>query len=165
MYDRNFEKSRSKTIPDTIKSLLRASLFSMPLDDSVDDENSSSEFQRVSRIHVFICTLVISKLDCRRCTVYTQRSRFQPGRRRPTHEQSRSFTGERVLTFLNFTPRIGPGDRNSWNSYERAGYLIGKQLGYSRALRFYRRVNFVQAAIIASACSPRRIEQFVKIIS
>lgn len=111
MYARHLRNHDRKRHP--IKSLLEANLFSMPSDDSVDDENTSSEFPWVSRVHVvYIC---VSYFEARLPSMHRvyPTFAFSTGRRRPTHEQSRSFTGERVLAFLNFTPRIGPGDRNS----------------------------------------------------
>jgi len=95
---RNHERKRRPII-----SSLRANVFSTPFDDSVDDENLSMEFHRYRVYTLFIRALVILKLDCCRCTVYTQHSCFQSAGGDQLAEQSRSFT-ERVLAFLNFTP-------------------------------------------------------------
>lgn len=122
----------------------------------------SSREYRAYAYALFICALVISKLDCRRCIMYTQRLHFQPAGGDRLTNRADHLPASVCLTFLNFTPSNWSG-RSEFMKFVQASRISDRQttrlFARARATRFYRRLNFVQAAIIASACSPRRADQ------
>lgn len=93
---------------------------------------------------LFICALVISKLDCRRCIMYTQRLHFQPAggdsrteliiyRRTCAHVSefyAANWSGR--SEFMKFVQASRVSDRQTTRLFARAAFLSQIELCASR---------------------------------